>query len=171
MCWTKREKDQLDGVRLWTGRHDDYANGSILRRVIAEHGWPGHRLVGPDAAHAAWQLAMHADDLLDLQVVAARLMRRAADRGDAPLRDWAHLHDRALLGCRGHQDFGTQYWLGPTGPQPCPVHEPDGLDSRRADVGLPPAADALAAVRARLTSIPTSDMTATIALTVLAVAA
>ncbi|MFB7776249.1 DUF6624 domain-containing protein [Streptomyces bauhiniae] len=169
--WAQREKDQLDGVQLWTGRHDDYANGNILRRVIAEHGWPGHRVVGPDAAHAAWRLAMHADDLPHLQAVAARLMLRAAEGGDAPLRDWAHLHDRALLNCHGLQNFGTQYWLSPTGPKPCPVHEPYGLDTRRADIGLPPAAEALAAVRARLAPNTTNDVTATIALTVLAVAA
>jgi hypothetical protein len=38
----------------------DRANTARLREIVAEHGWPGHRLVGEEAAHAAWLLAQHA---------------------------------------------------------------------------------------------------------------
>jgi hypothetical protein len=38
----------------------DRANTARLREIVAEHGWPGRRLVGKKAAHAAWLLAQHA---------------------------------------------------------------------------------------------------------------
>ena len=40
----------------------DQANTMRMREIIAEHGWPGHVLVGVDGAHAAWLLAQHATD-------------------------------------------------------------------------------------------------------------
>lgn len=40
-------------------RLDDAATRS-LAGIVAEHGWPGHRLAGPDGAHAALQIATHA---------------------------------------------------------------------------------------------------------------
>ncbi|MEV2205066.1 MULTISPECIES: hypothetical protein [unclassified Streptomyces] len=64
---------------------------------MADHDWPGHRLVGPDAARAAWQLTLHADHEPDLQRAAAQLLRRAAHANDALVQHWAHLHDRALV--------------------------------------------------------------------------
>ncbi|MGV9789044.1 DUF6624 domain-containing protein [Streptomyces sp. NPDC003435] len=166
--WDRRVSEQLDGVQLGQGRHTDYANAKRLKFIITDLGWPGDSLVGPEAARAAWRLALHADDHPGFQVAAARLMRHAADKGDASLRGWAHLHDRALLNSRRRQDFGTQYEFGPAGPQACPVRDPGSLDARRAAVGLPPAAAALAAVRARLASNLTGGMTTTVTATTLA---
>lgn len=38
----------------------DRDNAARLREILAEHGWPGHGLVGRAGAHAAWLLAQHA---------------------------------------------------------------------------------------------------------------
>ncbi|MGW4199033.1 DUF6624 domain-containing protein [Streptomyces sp. NPDC005004] len=168
--WGRRARERLDSVQLGRARQEDVANGKVIQFVIDEHGWPGHRLVGPDAARAAWRLALHADDLPLFQARAARLMRQAVDRGDAHAHHWAHLHDRALLNNGALQEFGTQYLLGPDGPHACPVLDPDGLDIRRAESGLPPAAAALAELRERLTASPHDTTTETITLTALDVA-
>ncbi|MFG3199829.1 DUF6624 domain-containing protein [Streptomyces sp. NPDC048208] len=150
--WDRRAREELDDVRLGRGRHDDYANAKFLRRVLTDLGWPGHRLVGPDGARAAYLIALHADDDRYLQRIAARMLRRAVDNDDAPADHWAHLQDRALLNSATLQEFGTQYRVGPDGPEPCPVRDPGGLDARRAAVGLPSSAVALAEVRSRLST-------------------
>ncbi|QLG31239.1 hypothetical protein HXS80_05665 [Streptomyces sp. CB04723] len=68
-----------------------------------------------------------------------------------------HLHDRVLCADGGPQVYGTQHQLGPDGiPVRLPVRDPENLDIRRREVGLPPADEALAALRQRLAAEPTS---------------
>ncbi|MGW0883258.1 DUF6624 domain-containing protein [Streptomyces sp. NPDC002671] len=156
--WARHVRNQLDGVQLGRGRHDDHANARVLRRIVAEHaGWPGHRLLGSAAARAAWLIALHADDDPDFQRTAAHLLRQAVMAHDAPAHQWAHLHDRALANSRQPQEFGTQYRVGPGGlAEPYPVRDAADLDTRRAVLGLPPADIALAALRERLVGLPGS---------------
>ncbi|WP_371665859.1 hypothetical protein OG306_30075 [Streptomyces sp. NBC_01241] len=146
----KRVRNQLDAVQLGQDRHADHADTKVLRRVLAEHDWPGHRLVGPDAARAAWSLALHADGDADFQRAATTLLERAVQNGDAPVQHWAHLYDRTLVNSGRLQEFGTQQLLTPTGVELCPVRAPDSLDQRRGSVGLSPLAGALETVRRRL---------------------
>ncbi|MEU3413242.1 DUF6624 domain-containing protein [Streptomyces sp. NPDC006658] len=152
--WSRRIRNELDDLRLGQVRHADHANAKVLRRILAEYDWPGHRLVGRDGCRAAWQLALHADDDPDVQRSAARLLHRAVQAGDAPAWQWAHLHDRVLIGTGQPQEYGTQYALSPQGVERHPVREPAALDSRRARVGLPAASDAVATLRQRLASLP-----------------
>ncbi|MFB6940776.1 DUF6624 domain-containing protein [Streptomyces sp. NPDC060286] len=145
----KRVRNHLDAVQLGQDRHADHADTKILRRILAEHDWPGHRLVGPDAARAAWSLALHADDEPDFQRAATTLLERAVQDGDARIQHWAHLYDRALLNSGRPQEFGTQLVLETTGVELCLLRAPDSLDQRRASVGLSPIAVALETVRRR----------------------
>lgn len=146
----KRVRNQLDAVHLGQDRHADHADTKVLRRILAEHDWPGHRLVGPEAARAAWSLALHADDQADFQRAATTLLERAVQDGDAHIQHWAHLYDRTLVNSGRPQEFGTQLVLEATGVELCLVRAPDSLDQRRASVGLSPIAVALEAVRRRL---------------------
>ncbi|WP_406149534.1 DUF6624 domain-containing protein [Streptomyces anulatus] len=146
-----RVRNHLDGVHLGQGRHSDHADANWLRRILAEYGWPGHRLVGPDAARAAWSIALHSDDQPDFQRTATVLLERAAKAGDARIDHWAHLHDRALITSGRAQDYGTQLLLNPEGITLCPLRAPESVDGRRATVGLPPITVALEAVRRRYT--------------------
>jgi hypothetical protein len=145
----QRARNQLDAVQLGQGRHSDHANTNVLRRILAEHDWPGHRLVGPAAARAAWSIALHSDDAPDFQRAATTLLERAVRAGDALVQHWAHLHDRALVNSGRVQMYGTQFLLRADGVVLYPVHAPQLLDERRASVGLPPIAVALEAVRRR----------------------
>ncbi|MEW1724675.1 DUF6624 domain-containing protein [Streptomyces sp. NPDC093109] len=171
--WSRLVRDQLDAIHLGQSRHADHANAAVLRRILADHGWPGHRLVGPDASRAAWQLALRADHDPNFQHLAARLLHRAVHNDDAPTTQWAHLHDRALVNNGHPQEYGTQYRVAADNLKPHPVREPATLDTRRIRVGLPPAATALHALRHRLTATPdhTDTTTDTIILTALADAA
>ena len=64
----------------------DRANTARLKEIVAEHGWPGHRLVGEAAAHAAWLLAQHAP--ADFQEQCLPLLEDAVGRADASRRTW-----------------------------------------------------------------------------------
>ncbi|MBZ6107789.1 DUF6624 domain-containing protein [Streptomyces olivaceus] len=142
-------RNELDGVQLGRGRHADHANTKFLRRVLGEYEWPGHRLVGPAAARAAWSIALHSDHDLIFQRAATILLGRAVEAGDALVQHWAHLHDRALITSRRAQEYGTQLLLSADGIELCPLRAPESVDKRRATVGLPPIAVALETVRRR----------------------
>ncbi|MEU8560569.1 DUF6624 domain-containing protein [Streptomyces cyaneofuscatus] len=152
--WARLIRLQLTDEQINMGHHVDHANAEILKRITGDHGWPGHRLVGEDGATAAWLLALHADVQPDFQRDASHLMHQAAREGDASLRQWAHLHDRCLLHLGRGQDYGTQYRVGTTGPEPQPVRDPSSLGERRVAVGLPTAASALETLRRRLAAEP-----------------
>ncbi|WP_406150674.1 DUF6624 domain-containing protein [Streptomyces anulatus] len=155
--WARLARMQLSDQEIGRGRHVDHANAGVLRRILAEHDWPGVTLVGHDGSTAAFLIALHADTQPDVQRTAARLMYAAMQRRTASFRQWAHLHDRCLLNAGMPQLFGTQYRLGPDGPERQPVREPDALDARRADAGLPPAGEALHALRLRLAADPPAE--------------
>ncbi|MFF7400655.1 DUF6624 domain-containing protein [Streptomyces murinus] len=146
---SRRIRTSVDAVEIGQFLHIDHANANFLQLVLAEHDWPGHRLVGADGCRAAWRIALHANRF-DLQRAAAHLLHRAVAEDDAPAWQWAHLEDRALINGAQAQEWGTQYRITPTGVQRCPVRDPAGLDARRAMLGLPPAATAMAALLDRL---------------------
>lgn len=152
--WERRARQEVSDQEIGGGRHADYANANVLRRIISEHGWPDARLVGVDGARAAYLIALHADSYLIVQQLADRAMHGAVQRGAAPVREWVRLHDRRLLNSGSPQLFGTQYRLGADGWELQPVREPEMLDARRAGVGLPPAAKALENLRRRLSAQP-----------------
>ncbi|MEU8954864.1 DUF6624 domain-containing protein [Streptomyces sp. NPDC048518] len=160
----KRVRDQLDAVQLGHGRHTQHVNTAVLRRILAEHDWPGHRLVGPAAARAAWSIALHSDDDPAFQRAAAILLERAVEAGDAPVQHWAHLHDRALITNGREQEYGTQLRLSADGIELCPLRAPESVDARRATVGLPQIADALQKARHRYMSNGPSEESPTVVL-------
>ena len=160
----RRLRNQLDAVQLGQARHADHANTKVLRRILGEHDWPGHRLVGPAAAHAAWSIALHSDDDPAFQRAATTLLGRAVQAGDALVQHWAHLPDRALITSGRDQEYGTQLLLSADGIKLCPLSAAASVDARRATVGLPPLAVALKAVRRRYTPDSSADEAPTVVL-------
>ncbi|MFD4482377.1 DUF6624 domain-containing protein [Streptomyces sp. NPDC058257] len=146
---SKLARAELSQSEAAMGRHADHANAQILRRVMADHGWPGTSLVGEEAAEGAWQIVLHADHVPDFQRLALRAMTTAVEHGEATIQQWAHLHDRTNINSGHPQIYGTQYRYGPAGVEPLPIHEPENVDARRASVGLPPMSAAFAEVRRR----------------------
>jgi hypothetical protein len=61
-----------------------------------------------------------------------------AARGDASPRDLAYLQDRVLMFRGEPQIHGTQYMICDGVPELWAVRDLDGLDERRAALGLPP---------------------------------
>ncbi|MFD4661112.1 DUF6624 domain-containing protein [Kitasatospora sp. NPDC058444] len=131
--------EQLAWRRL-TAQHADR-----LSEIMDAHGWPTAELVGEDAARAAWLIAQHADRQLDVQRRALRLMEQAVADGAASPRDLAFLQDRTLVNEGKKQIYGTQIAGVKDGaPIPWPCEEPERMDERRAEVGIPPFAEYIA---------------------------
>jgi hypothetical protein len=120
----------------------DVANSDRLREIVEEHGWPGRALVGDEGAEHAWLLAQHADRQLDFQRRALALLSDAVGAGDAPRRHLAYLTDRVRMNEGREQVYGTQIaGADDHGVVPWPIADPDGLEERRAKMGLEPFAD------------------------------
>lgn len=116
-------------------------NADRLVDIMAERGWPTVTLVGAEAAQRAFLVAQHADRQLDVQRRALELMGAAVDAGEASAQHLAMLRDRVLVNEGRPQVYGTQIANVVDGvPVPWPTEDPDGLDARRAEVGLDPFA-------------------------------
>jgi len=126
----------------------DTANTEWLNDLVDARGWPGRSLVGEDGAKAAWLLAQHADQSRDLQRKFLDLLRGAVATGEAAGFDLAYLEDRVRVADGRPQLYGTQFQGLGEDLAPCPIEDPDGLDERRAAVGLPPFAEYEAQIRA-----------------------
>lgn len=125
----------------------DAADLAELKRIISLHGWPGYRLVGRQGADAAWLLVQHADRDHAFQRGCLEILKRAVTQGDAGGPDLAYLEDRVLVAERRPQVFGTQLKLTGGKMVLYPTVDPQGLDARRASMGLPPMAEYMKLVK------------------------
>jgi hypothetical protein len=118
----------------------DSDNTAWLMAIVDQIGWPGHSLVGEQAAHAAWLLAQHADLNPAFQRRCLELLGQAAGRGDASPADFAYLTDRVLLASGDPQLYGTQLTVHEGRFVAARLRDPESVDARRAAVGLDPIA-------------------------------
>jgi hypothetical protein len=117
-------------------------NAAALERVLETAGWPGTSQIGKDGADAAWIIAQHAIGLPAFQRRCLALLEDAAARGEAPAWQPAHLADRIRSFEGRPQIYGTQFdWDDQGLMSPLPIEDPDGVDARRAALGLPPLAE------------------------------
>jgi len=123
-------------------------NAEDLLAIVREHGWPGRALVGEDGMHAAWLVLQHAIGQPDVQRGCLPLLREAVGHGDATAAQVAYLEDRIAFFERRPQRYGPQFdWDERGFMSPWPIEDPEGVDARRAEVGLPPLADRIAQIR------------------------
>lgn len=116
-------------------------NADRLVSILETDGWPTVSLVGTEAARRAFLIAQHADQRLDLQRRVLPLLAAAVGAGEADASALAMLRDRILVNEGRPQTYGTQIAGVVDGaPVPWPVEDPDGMDARRAEVGLAPFA-------------------------------
>jgi hypothetical protein len=119
----------------------DDARAIRLAQLVERHGWPGRSLVGEDGARAAWLVIQHADRDPDLQERMRALLEQAVEDGEAPARQLALLTDRVSVNRGRPHVYGTQFGGQGASYGPRPIADLDGLDSRRAAVGLEPFAE------------------------------
>lgn len=140
---------------LFNGYHPDMqavhdANAALLRDAFDALGWPGRDKLGDDGAAAAFLILQHAIAHPALQRRGLELMLDAIPLGNANVLDAAYLTDRIAMFEGREQTFGTQFdWDANGQLSPAPTYNEAELDDRRASVGLPPIAEAIAEMRAR----------------------
>ncbi|MBI4716348.1 MAG: hypothetical protein HY763_00940 [Planctomycetes bacterium] len=140
-----------DFVREWGAL--DERHTTRLFEIIRRYGWPGRSVVGEDGALAAFLILQHADaksqrDLLPM-------FRQAAYEGEADPVHLAYLTDRVRVGLGEKQLYGTQIRHNERGePVPFDLEDPDGVDARRAALGLEPLQEYLARFRRNASSPP-----------------
>ncbi len=136
---------------LFQGYHSEMEavhtrNAARFEALIRIHGWPGRAQVGAEAAEAAWLIVQHAISLPAFQ----RACLDHLQRGDAPAWQPAMLLDRIRVLEGKPQRFGTQFDWDEAGQlSPLPIKGAEGVDARRAAIGLPPLAEAIREHRAR----------------------
>lgn len=154
-----RERLASDGS-LFDGYHPEMQavheeNAGELEGVIDAWGWPTAELVGDDGAEAAWLIAQHAVGLPQFQRRCLQLLKAAVAEGKAPAWQMAMMLDRIRTYEGRPQVFGTSFDWDEAGEfSPRPIEDPDGVDQRRAGIGLQPLADAVAKHRARSATEP-----------------
>lgn len=118
-----------------------------LREILAVHGWPGRSLVGEDGSAAAWLLLQHSITDPALMKRAEPLVEAAVRSGDAPGAHLAYLTDRIRTLQGLPQIYGTQHdWDEQGRMSPQPIEAAEGVEARRAAIGM----ESLASHTARL---------------------
>ena len=141
------EADQAARAR-WNAAKDDEAAGRAmialdekhterLRAIFREHGFPGFCRAGRDGAQAAHVMLMHSPSL-GLQKEALPLVEAAVKKGELPAHAAASLTDDILSAEGKPQLYGTNFEFIDGKLVMRPVSDPEGLEARRARVGLPP---------------------------------
>ena len=119
----------------------DRKNLARLIEIVQRYGWPGRSLVGEKASSAAFLIIQHAE--LAQQEKFLPLLKASVAAGDANAIEAATLEDRVLVGQGKKQRYGTQVHFGPeTGGKWVlqPIEDEEGVDQRRAAIGMEPLA-------------------------------
>jgi len=142
-----RDTKTSDNSALQKMLRIDKENREWLKGIVKKHGWPGKTLVGSDGAKAAFLLVQHASRDLPFQKQCLKLMQ-SAPKGEVAPADIAYLFDRTRLAEKKKQRYGTQVelkngkWVVEG-----EVEDPEHLDQRRKEVGLPPIKEYLRLVQ------------------------
>lgn len=122
-----------------------------LRKFVDLHGFPGYDLVGKDFSDSFWNLVQHQDDYPAFQEEVLRKMWLEVSRNNATGIYYAYLLDRVKVNAGALQVYGTQMRLSAdsTSFEPQPAIDPQNLDRRRAEVGLPPMREYIDQMNAR----------------------
>jgi hypothetical protein len=118
-------------------RRTDDENLAALKAFVQEHGWPVQSKVGSNAAMAAFLVIQHADPATQRDYMPK--LKKAAEVGELQKGLVAYLEDRVRVGLGQKQLYGTQITVDQTGKAvPEPLEDPEHVDERRAEVGMPP---------------------------------
>jgi len=117
----------------------DSMNYLVIKPLFDKYGYLGYDKVGINSSHNFWLLVQHADKHPDFQDSVLVRMKIEADKGNSSITDYAYLLDRVLINTGQKQVYGTQMTLNSskTSYEPKPVIEPEKLNERRRQVGLP----------------------------------
>ena len=117
-----------------------------MEALLENIDWVDRERYGSSVSAHAWLLVQHADDHPTLQTLALQRMRPYFESGGIKAANYAYLWDRVAVNAGRLQRYGTQpKWECVDGALELqPLEEPETLDQRRAELGMPPVEQDLA---------------------------
>jgi len=135
------EQERQEYTALWAEvSRIDAENTAWLKQIVQQQGWPTYSAVGIDAGDAAWLMVQHADADPSFQRLCLDLMS-ALPADEMSQSSLAMLTDRVLLAEGRGQIYGTQFIVKDGQWVPRDLQDPDNVDARREEIGLPPLAE------------------------------
>jgi hypothetical protein len=140
----RMEADDQEAIAQSDAAPDDIelarATDEVLRRntlrlkeIVAIYSWPTKSLVGEEVSRAAFVIAQHSDHDREFQREMLQLFEPLVGQGEVPASHYAYLWDRT----HDPQRYGTQGGCVGRGIwAPRAIEDPEGIDERRAAVGL-----------------------------------
>lgn len=161
-AYVQLQTEDRSGAAFWAQRLStahavltDAQSTRLMRDLLERYDWIDSRRFGTRVGSHAWILVQHADRHPDFQALALERMEAYLGEGGVRLRDYAYLYDRVAVNTGRLQRYGTQPEAEcdeAGGLALRPVEDLEGLDARRAQMGLGPYQvdlDAMAAHRCR----------------------
>jgi len=124
----------------------DAVNTQLLKTLLKQYDWIDGQRFGSRIASHAWILAQHADADPEFQKLALSRMEPYLATDGARQRDYAYLFDRVAVNTGGPQRYGTQpeSECNDNGTlSPRLLEDPEGVDERRAALGMETMAEAM----------------------------
>lgn len=134
-------RDSKEMKALWkTINYYDSVNVIKVTAILDERGWLGPEVIGNTGNTALFLVIQHAD--IEVQQKYLPMMREAVKNGKARGSSLALLEDRVALRTGGKQIYGSQIGRDKDGNYfVSELEDPENVDKRRAEVGLPPLAE------------------------------
>lgn len=126
----------------------DERNQARLDEIVTQRGWPGAAVVGSEAASAALLIVEHSN--VETKERYLPILRQAVEDGLEEPSQLATLEDEVSVANTGFQIYGTEISLDTGAPVLVPILDPEGLDARRAEMGLQPIEEHLGIAEAEL---------------------
>ena len=139
--WESTELESFTKVIDIKIKETDSINLMKVEGIIGKYGWLGADIVGEQGNITLWLVIQHSD--LTIQEKYLPIMREAVKNGKALASNLAYLEDRVAVRQGKKQIYGSQIGGDPE-THSCyvlPLEDPDNVDMRRAEVGLPPLAE------------------------------
>lgn len=140
----KHGRESVESKELIKNMHFvDSINLVFISKILDERGWLGSNIVGKDGNHALFLVIQHSNQKTQEKYLP--MMREAVKNGNAESGSLAYLEDRVALHQGKKQIYGSQYWTDESTGKDFmfPLEDPENVDKRRAEVGLPPLSDKL----------------------------
>ena len=137
--WESKEMKKL----LADMDHMDSINEKKVIDILDKHGWLGADVVGQDGNMALFLVIQHSN--IKTMEKYLPMMREAVKNKKAHGSQLALLEDRVALSNHRRQLYGSQIGQDKEGKNfyVLPLEDPDNVDKRRAEMGMPPLADYL----------------------------
>jgi hypothetical protein len=119
----------------------DSINIIKVEKILDEHGWLGEDIIGEDGNRTLFFVIQHAE--LKVQEKYLPMLREAVKNKNAKPSQLALLEDRIAMRNVKEQTYGSQTKIDDkTGKSYfTPIKDPENVDIRRANVGLPPMSE------------------------------